>query len=422
MAATDMSEALTNEQTIRDYLLGRVSDETTLEAIEDRLFTDEEFCSQVALAEDELINDFVLDYLNATDATTFQATLAHHPERRSKVELTQALRATAFARKRAAAEAKPSFFTSLKAFFSQPKYVGAFAVVLIAILVTVFFLTRKSAGPTDDLADLRAIYQKERPTESRITEFAYAPLSELRGEPPAADQKKLRRIELTLIEATEKNPGAQTHHALGVFRLTQRKYAEAIKEFESALVFGDNNAKLHNDLGSAYFELSKSVAKEKKLDPLARSIDEFTRALQLDPNLLEALFNRSLALQELGDRRKATESWNLYLQKDPASPWAEEARKNLARIASEQTLFKSDGQVLTDFLAAWRAHDDTLAAKIHNETKGALNGINLALQISSRYLLARQAGSQTEARDDLAALNYIGRLEREQNSEFFFLN
>jgi tetratricopeptide (TPR) repeat protein len=422
MAATDMSEALINEKTIRDYLLGRVSDETTLEAIEDRLFTDEEFCSQVALAEDELINDFVLDHLEAADAASFQATLARDPERRSKVELTQALRATALARKVAAAEAKPLFLTSLKAFFSQPKYVGAFAVLIIAVLGTVFFLTRKSAGPTDDLADLRAIYQKERPTESRITEFSYAPLGELRGVPPPADQKKLRRIELTLIEATEKNPGAQTHHALGVFRLTQRKYSDAIKEFESALGFGQNDAKLHNDLGSAYFELSKSVAKEKKFEPLSRSIDEFTSALRLDPNLLEALFNRSLALQESGDRRQATQSWNLYLQKDPSSPWADEARKNLTRIASEQTLFKSDAQVLTDFLAAFRAQDNKLAAKIHNETKGALTGINLAFQFSSRFLLARQTGNETEARDDLAALNYIGRLERDQNSEFFFLN
>ncbi len=47
-----MAESLQNENTIREYLLGRVSDETTLEGIEELLFTDEEFCSEVALAED----------------------------------------------------------------------------------------------------------------------------------------------------------------------------------------------------------------------------------------------------------------------------------------------------------------------------------------------------------------------------------
>lgn len=416
-----MSEALTNEKTIRDYLLGRVSDETTLEGIEDRLFTDDEFCSQVALAEDELINDFVLGDLDATDAASFRATLARDPERRSKLELTQALRAKALARKGETTASKPSFFTSLKAFFSQPKYIGAFAVLLIAVLVTVFYLARKS-GPADEMAELRAIYQKQRPTESRIAEFGYAPLGQLRGEPVPADQKHLRRIEIKLIQATEKTPGAQTHHVLGVFWLTQRKFPEAIKEFESALVFGASNAKIHNDLGSAYFELSKSVPREKKLEPLARSAEEFKRASELDPNLLEALFNWSLALQEMGTRREATQSWNLYLQKDPSSPWAEEARKNLARIASEQSLFKSDEQVLDDFLAAFRAQDEALAAKIHNETKGALTSVTVPLQLSRRFLLARRSGNEAEAKESLAALTYIGRFEREQNSEFFFRN
>lgn len=225
-----------------------------------------------------------------------------------------------------------------------------------------------------------------------------------------------------MIQATEKTPGAQTHHVLGVFWLTQRKFPEAIKEFESALVFGASNAKIHNDLGSAYFELSKSVPREKKLEPLARSAEEFKRASELDPNLLEALFNWSLALQEMGTRREATQSWNLYLQKDPSSPWAEEARKNLARIASEQSLFKSDEQVLDDFLAAFRAQDEALAAKIHNETKGALTSVTVPLQLSRRFLLARRSGNEAEAKESLAALTYIGRFEREQNSEFFFRN
>jgi hypothetical protein len=71
--------------------------------------------------------------------------------------------------------------------------------------------------------------------------------------------------------------------------------------------------------------------------------------------LLEALFNKALALQELGMPQQARESWLLYLQKDPSSPWAEEARKHLARIES-QTLFKSEEQVsqrLSDRLSQW---------------------------------------------------------------------
>ena len=415
-----MGEALKSEETIREYLLGRVSDETTLEGLENLLFTDEEFCTQVELEEDGLINDYVLGVLNDRDAESFRATLSSDQQRRFKLNLTQALREKAMAQSTKTAKVTPSFFASIQAFFRQPKYVGAFAVVLMAVLISAFFIFRKSS--TDELAELRSIYQNTRPTETRISEFGYAPLTTLRGTPEAAEQKRLRRIENNLIEATETNPGAQSHHALGVFYLTQHRYPDAIKEFESALKFADKDAKIHNDLGVAHFELSKTGPKEKKLEELAQSIEEFTRAIELNGNLLEALFNKALALYELGSPRQAKESWELYLQKDGTSQWADEARKNLARIESEQSLFKSEDQVLTDFLAAYRNQDNERAQKIHNETKGPLNAMSVPLQLSRRFLLAKQSGNEAEARESLDAMSFIGRFEQEQHSEFFFLN
>jgi len=415
-----MGESFKNEKTIREYLLGRVSDETTLEGLEELLFTDEEFCSQVALTEDEIINDYVLGHLDEADAASFQATLAGDPERRFKLELTQALREKALAKNVKVREDRPSFFASLKAFFRQPKYVAAFAVLLVAVLVSAIYLTRRNN--TDELAELRAIYQQERPTETRISEFGYAPLAQLRGAPEARERNRLRRIENSLIEATEKSPNAQTRHSLGVFYLTQQKYADSIKEFEAALKFADRSAKIHNDLGAAYFELAKTSAKEKKLEALAKSLEEFTTATELDGTLLEALFNKSLALQELGLPREARESWTLYLQKDTSSPWADEARRNLTRIGNEQTRFKTDGQVLEDFLTAYRNHDDARAQKIHNETKGLLRGAAVPLQLSRRYLLAMRRGLEAEARESIEALTYIGSFEQAQNSEFFFLH
>src|SRR5215216_5974770 len=126
------------------------------------------------------------------------------------------------------------------------------------------------------------------------------------------------------------------------------------------------NAKIHNDLGVAHFELAKTGGVENRVEELARSFEEFTKATELDPNLLEALFNESLALQELSMPREATESWTLYLQKDPSSPWADEARKNLARIESEQTRLKqTDEQVLSDFLTAFNNREEARVQKIH---------------------------------------------------------
>src|SRR5215213_2577733 len=417
-----MGEPSKSEKTVREYLLGRVSDEAMLEELEELLFTDEEFCSQVALAEDGLINDYVFGNLDDANADSFRATLADNPERRFKLELTQALREKALARRIGAAgdERKPSFVASLKAFFRRPKYVAAFAASLVAALaLAIYFVGR---GSPDELAELRAIYGQERPTETRIAEFGYAPLAQLRGGPESREQNRLRRIENSLlIKVTEKTSDAQAHHALGVFHLTQRKYADAIREFESAARLAGDSAKIHNDLGAAYFELAKTSATEKRLEALSRALEEFTKATELDGNLLEALFNRSLALQEFGALpREAKESWGLYLRKDSSSPWADEARRNLARLESERTSVKTDEQVLGDFLTAYRARDEARAQKIHNETKGLLREPSVPLQLSRRYLLAKRRGDEAEARESVEAMAFVGGYERAQYSEAFF--
>jgi tetratricopeptide (TPR) repeat protein len=419
-----MDESIRNEQTIREYLLGRISDETRLETLEELLFTDEDFCSQVAMVEDGIINDYVFGRLNDADAESFRQTLAGNPDRSFKLELTQALREKALAAKLqpslTEATDKPSFLDALKAFFRQPVYVGAFAALLVAVLISVVFFSRKSNS--NDLVELRGIYQQARPTQSRISEFGYAPVMQLRGAPDAGDKNRLRRIENNLIEATEKNSGAESHHALGIFYLTQQKYNDAIREFETSLKFADNKAQTHNDLGSAYFELAKTDANEKRLEHLAQSLAEFTRATQLDGNSLEALFNKSLALEEMRLPREARESWLLYLQKDPTSPWAEEARKNLKRLESEQAVSRSADQVLRDFFAAYRNRDDARAQRIHDETKGQLKPHGLALQLSRRYLIAKQNGNDGVAKENLDALNYIAQFEQTRSSEFFFLS
>ena len=415
-----MRESFPSDETVREYLLGRVSEETQLEELEDLLFTNEEFCSQVALAEDDLINDYVFERLTDAEAKSFRETLAGNNERTFKVKLTQALRDKALSHRVNVADDQPSFFASLKAFFVQPQYAGAFAILLIAAVALIVYFSRQRQP--DNLAELRSIYQQARPTETRLAEFGYAPLPQLRGEPQPEDKNRLRRLENSFISATEENPNAQTRHALGVFYLTQQKYADAIREFQSALKFDDQAARIHNDLGAAHFELAKTQPQEKKLADLAQSLEEFTKATELDGNFLEALFNKSLALQELGLPREAKESWKLYLQKDSSSPWAEEARKHLSRLESEQTLFRPDEQVLSDFLTAFRNHDYDRAQKIHNETKGSLKPTTVPLQLSRKYLEAKQLKDETAAKETLEALSFIGHFEQAQHSDSFFLN
>ncbi len=415
-----MNETLKNEKEIREYLLGRVSDETLREEFEELLFLDDDFCSLAEIVEDDLINDFVFGKLNETDAADFLKTLENNSERREKLVLTKAIKEKAQIQKSAEKETKPSFFESLRAFFQKPVNIGAFAVVLIGIFaLTYFFINRQN---TSELAELKSIYNKERPTETRISEFDYAPLVVTRGEAEEREKNKLRRIENGLIEAVEKNPSAENHHALGVFYLTQRKFGEAIDELGKAVKLNEKDARIRNDSGSAYFELAKSGAKEIKLENLARANEEFSKAIEFDQNYLPALFNKALCLQELDLPQQAKEAWGKYLEKDANSKWADEARKNLEKIPSLESLFKSKEKVLEDFLTAYRNKDEPFALKIHNETKGYLRDISLPLLLSRRYLEARQKQNAPEAQESLTALDFIGGFEREKHADFFVAN
>nr|MCU0240612.1 tetratricopeptide repeat protein [Pyrinomonadaceae bacterium] len=312
-----MEKSLNNLETIREYLLGRISDEKMLEGIEELLFTNDDFCNKAELVEDELINDFVYGKLVGKDLSDFEKTLRNNSERRLKTQVTQQLKVKTQTQQ---TKQKSSFFESISAFFKQPIYAGSFALLLIACLVGGIFLMRQNKS--DELA---SIYQKERPNEARISDFDYAPLNITRGgNEENTNKNKLEEIKLERLKAVNSNPNAKNYHSLGVFYLTQRNYKEAIENLEKAVKLDDKNSKYHNDLGTAYFEFGK-LEKENKLLNIAKANESFSKAFEQNPNSLEALFNKSLALQELNLPRQAKESWELYLGKDASSKWADEA-------------------------------------------------------------------------------------------------
>lgn len=413
-----MNETLKNKEIIRDYLLCRISDEEKLSEIEELLFSDDEFCAQVESTEDEIINQYVLDELNSEDKKSVDDFFFSNADRKWKLELTQQLRQKAIVEKVAQKETS-GIFDSLKNMFRKPAFISGFAVLTILFIgISIFILTRSDSS---QLAELQTIYLKERPTESRISSFEYAPQITVRGNTETdANKNKLRLIETKLLEALDTNPTAKNFHALGVFYLTQTKFSDAIKNLEKSVELEKTNSKYYNDLGSAYFEFAKSGEKSFKLENLARANESFSKAFELNPNLLEALFNRSLTLQELNLPKQATESWNSYLQKDSTSKWADEARKNLEKISQQQSSLKTKEQVLEDFLNAFRNGDEKFAWKIHNETKGMFNSVSLGEQLTRRILETRKSGDTAAANESLDALKFIGKFEREQHADFFF--
>lgn len=407
-----MNNNLHNKENIKAYLLGKLSDEKTLAAIEESLFLDDEFTAEIELVEDEIINDYVLGNLSAEDRESAENSFFKTSERQFKLKLTRELKEKTETAKKTGEAEKSGLFETLKNFFRQPAYAGAFAVLLVAAIGVSIYLFR-SSSPTE-LAGLQTIYQKERPVQTRISGFGYAPLNTVRGENENQENKnKLRRIENDLLEAVEKNPSAENHRALGVFKLTQRKFADAISELEKAAALDGKNAKIANDLGSAYFESAQSKPSEKTFE-LYKALENFSRAGALDANLLEALFNKSLCLQELKLYNEAKEAWQKYLEKDSNSGWADEARRNLQSLENLKTTSKTKEQVFDDFFAAYRRDDKEFAWKINRQTKEMIEEVWLPDQLTRRYLETRQ-------QENIDALKFIGELERDRNADFFVI-
>src|SRR5262249_12425802 len=146
---------------------------------------------------------------------------------------------------------------------------------------------------------LTEAYQLQRPGDARISGLNYAPPPSTRGaSADKFDALARDRAESILQEAVHERGGPDALHALGRVYLAKREYDKAIQQFEAALASTPNDARLHSDLGAAFMERgNNSPAGESdgaKLADYARALEQFNRALELDPSLLEALFNRAL--------------------------------------------------------------------------------------------------------------------------------
>lgn len=409
-----MDRSLITENDIRDYLLGRVTDEERLEAFDEMLFSDEEFCSLAEAAEESLIDEHISGRLADRDREDLLNTLANNRELRDRVLMSSLLRAKALEKSVVADEV--SIFDSIKAMFRQPAFVGGFAVLLIAIIAVSYFVLR----PRDnELADLKAIYNKERPTESRISGFEYAPLVTTRGVAEEREAARLRRIELTLIEATERTPDARSFHSLGVFYLTQQKLSNAVEAFERSLKIDAKNAQTLNDLGSAYFEKAKAEPADMRFKTLSTALENFSKSVNLDAKFPAALFNRSLCMQELRLNNEARESWQQYLALDPSSAWANEARKNLEKLEQNSVGSKTKVDAVAEVVAASKTNDEAAAWNIASQTREMITGVWLPDQLIRKFLEAKIRGDDSAANDSIGALKFIGELERSRNADFF---
>jgi tetratricopeptide (TPR) repeat protein len=276
--------------------------------VEIRLLSDPVYVEEFDIVVNELTDDYVAGAVQGAERDQMERHFFASPARREKLRIAAALK------ERQQARAK-SWLPS------RELRIAASILILVGLAFGIWYAIKSGESELDKgLLALQTAYREKRPIEPRVSELAYSSFESTRGS-AANDERAehLRRAQLNLEQAIRQKPTPEAHHALGKVYLAQARPDEAIKEFEQALSDSRSQAQIYNDLGAAWLQKGD----------FSRSLDSLNKALQLDGDLLEALFNRALCYQKQSRFEEAKTAWNEYLKRDSSSPWADEARRYL---------------------------------------------------------------------------------------------
>jgi CHAT domain-containing protein len=419
---------------LRQYLLGQLDDDRREEIEKDLLAKDEMF-EELLIVENEVIDEYVNGKLSAVERTAVEAHFLATPERREKLRFGRAFNRyltsqAATAENVRPLKSAPAFWTRPQNFFSTPLRMAVFAVLVVCIALGVWRIYFHQSEVDKGLVALNQAYREQRPIESRISGLSnYAPFSEMRGGSERVDPLALARADAIVSNAIIENPNATAHHAMGQVYLAKKQFDLAIKEFDEALTSDPKNAQLYSDLGAAWLEKGRIDLEKGKADPaalssqgmeqLGRSLENLKKALELNPNLLEALFNRALCRQWLKYDRQAADDWREYLRRDPNSAWAEEATQKLRQLEAQDAKTSQNREgLLQDFLAAYQAGDDESAWAVIGRTRER-KGNFIVESLLDDYLNLVASDRKAEANNKLQVLSYEARIEEQKASDRF---
>jgi CHAT domain-containing protein len=435
-----MSSNHDDQLTITGYLLGAL-DEDRRNKFEQRFLTNDGVFEELLAAEDELIDQYLAGELNKEETEMFESNFLATGERKEKLRFAKALkkyatmhasndlqRETETARTvpaRAAAQSWWQFFST------SPWAVAAVAAVVLLAGLGVWRIYFYQSEVDKGILALNAAYREQRPLEARITQLNYAPYVTTRGDQPTrVNARELERAERILLDALHDQPGASAFHALGKFYLANRQFDQAIAQFEEALKADPSNAQINADLGAALLEKGKAELEQgksekgsleagKALEDLGRSVEYLKKALTLNPQLVEAIFNLALCYEQIFLPEQATETWNKYLEKDSTSGWADEARRKLKLLEEQKKkTAETKDNLLNEFLVAYEKRDSDGAWQALKLSRGRAGNL-IVESLLDDYLNFAIAKRGKEAADTLQRIVYVGNVEQQTVGDRF---
>jgi hypothetical protein len=154
----------TQQQTIREYLLGRLPSEHQAQ-FEERLLTSDEVFEELVIVEDELIDEYLREELPASDRESFESHFIAAPEHLTKLRFARTLRkylAAEGSKYEVATDERIADVPPLQAIRPAPRWLGFLpirspiygyamvaAVVLVAVGVSWIVWRNVNSGPRD---------------------------------------------------------------------------------------------------------------------------------------------------------------------------------------------------------------------------------------------------------------------------------
>ena len=363
---------------LRAYLLGMCPEPAEQEEIEEKLMLNNDYFQELLLQEGELIEDYVYDELSADERKYFEKHFLISDERQKKVKLERLLKIQ-FDNEQLRKTEKSWLqkkIEDLRRSFLSPIPVG---VAILLVIITSVFLWNFYRESSDDqqkaLLSLNKAYNTERPFDSRISEFDYAPYPKFRNnEEPKIDWIDQNLAERIALDEVSKEPTAESQHLLARVFLAKKEFKKALELLEKPRDTSPQKPEVLNDIGTAYLEQSKLASKDdEKLILIADAIENFDKALAIDPNLLSAKFNKAVAL-EIYLPNRAKEAWQEYLKLDQTSDWAKEAKERLENLNKQEAQTISSAEDLESaFLTAFNNGNDEKALQIVSQNRELIN-------------------------------------------------
>jgi hypothetical protein len=212
----------------------------------------------------------------------------------------------------------------------------AFAVIVAAGLLAawhLFHLVRdRSLNHDRALAMLAEALADERRVDGRLT-GGFRPgvrRSQTRGGERPSSIALLTAAARIESEVTT-NPSAPQMVSWGVAQLLLDRVDESVRTLEIAVAIDPASAPALCNLAVAYMTRAGTLTFADDW-PLALEVTE--RALRLQPDQLEALYNRAFLLEQLGLSQPAMKAWHDVLRRDSQSEWAREAQTHLQQLES----------------------------------------------------------------------------------------